>query len=183
MALGARPTQILLPLMRQGLRSAFIGLILGVGAVVYAQQWLAGMLYEVAAFDPMTFGAAISGVLMLLLAAVWWPARRAARHRPATGAAARVKRARTCAPSDRGGAPPRTPARSLYGGPGASRSAHAIRASMRELPSADSSSSTWSGTPRPRPMSSTRSTPPKIPGTAALRKAGGRVVGVRRKLP
>ena len=78
MALGARPAQILLPLMRHGMQSGLFGLILGLGAVAYAQQWLAGMLYEVAAFDPITFGAATCGVLMLSLAAVWWPARRAA---------------------------------------------------------------------------------------------------------
>ena len=78
MALGARPTQILLPLMRQGLRSGLFGLILGLSAVAYAQRWWAGMLYEVAAFDPITFGAATFGVLTMSLAAVWWPARRAA---------------------------------------------------------------------------------------------------------
>jgi predicted permease len=79
MALGARPTQILLPLMRQGLRSGFFGVVLGLCAATYAQQWFAGtgMLYDVSAFDSMTFGAATSGVLMLLLVGVWWPARRA----------------------------------------------------------------------------------------------------------
>jgi len=75
-ALGARPTQILLPLMRQGLRSALFGLILGLGAVAYAQNWLAGMLYDVAALDPIAVGGTTLGVLMVSLAAVWWPARR-----------------------------------------------------------------------------------------------------------
>jgi len=77
-ALGARPRQILLPLMQQGLRSGLVGLILGLGAVAYAQHWFAGMLYHVAAFDPIAFGGTMSGVLALSLAAVWWPARRAA---------------------------------------------------------------------------------------------------------
>jgi ABC-type lipoprotein release transport system permease subunit len=77
MALGARPTQILLPLMQQGLRSGLFGLALGFCAFAYAQRWLAGMLYKVAAFDPITFGTATGGVLMLSLAAVWWPALRA----------------------------------------------------------------------------------------------------------
>jgi ABC-type lipoprotein release transport system permease subunit len=40
------------------------------------------MLYQVKAFDPVTFGSAGLGVLALLLAAVWWPARRAARIDP-----------------------------------------------------------------------------------------------------
>jgi predicted permease len=77
-ALGARPAQIVSQFMRQGLRSGLFGLILGFGAVAYAQRWLAGMLYQVGAFDPMTFGSASLGVVMLLLIAVWWPARRAA---------------------------------------------------------------------------------------------------------
>jgi predicted permease len=82
MALGARPAQIVLPLMRQGLRSGLFGLILGLGAVAYAQHWLAGMLYEVAPYDPVTFGAATCGVLGMSLAAVWWPARHAAAIDP-----------------------------------------------------------------------------------------------------
>jgi predicted permease len=82
MALGARSTQILLLLMRQGLRSGLFGLVLGLGAVVYAQRWLAGMLYEVSAFDPITFGAAMCGVLVLVVMAVWLPARRAAGIEP-----------------------------------------------------------------------------------------------------
>lgn len=81
-ALGAHPAQILSQFMRQGLRSGLLGLILGFGAVAYAQRWLAGMLYQVGAFDPMTFGSASLGVLLLLLIAVWWPARRAAGIEP-----------------------------------------------------------------------------------------------------
>src|SRR6202042_1313215 len=57
MALGARPAQILVPLMRQGVRSGLFGLILGLAAVAGAQHWFAGMLYEVAPYDPITFGA------------------------------------------------------------------------------------------------------------------------------
>ena len=82
MALGARPAQILWPLMRQGLRSGLFGLILGLGAVAYAQHWFAGMLYQVAPYDPVTFGAATCGVLGMSLVAVWWPARHAAAIDP-----------------------------------------------------------------------------------------------------
>ena len=81
-ALGARPAQILLPLMRQGACAGLFGLILGLGAVAYAQRWVAGMLYEVAPYDPVTFSAATCGVLGISLAAVWWPARHAAAIDP-----------------------------------------------------------------------------------------------------
>jgi len=82
MALGARPAQILWPLMGQGLGSGLFGLLLGSGAIAYAHRWFAGMLYEVAPYDPVTFGAATCGVLGMSLAAVWWPARRAAAIDP-----------------------------------------------------------------------------------------------------
>jgi predicted permease len=82
MALGARPAQILSLLMRQGLRSGVFGLLLGLGAVVYTQRWLAGMLYNVSALDPITLGVAMSGVLILVLMAVWLPTRRAAGIEP-----------------------------------------------------------------------------------------------------
>jgi putative ABC transport system permease protein len=81
-ALGARPTQILLLLMRHGLRSGVFGLLLGLGGVVYTQRWLAGMLYNVSALDPITLGVVMSGVLMLVLMAVWLPTRRAAGIEP-----------------------------------------------------------------------------------------------------
>ena len=77
-ALGARRSQIMSHFMRQGLRSGLFGLIVGVVAVSYAQRWVAGMLYQVGAFDPMTLSSGIVGVLTLLGIAIWWPARRAA---------------------------------------------------------------------------------------------------------
>jgi putative ABC transport system permease protein len=77
-ALGARRSQILSHFMRQGLRSGLFGLGVGVVAVSYAQRWIAGMLYQVGAFDPMTLSSVIVGVLTLLVIAIWWPARRAA---------------------------------------------------------------------------------------------------------
>jgi ABC-type lipoprotein release transport system permease subunit len=77
-ALGAGRSQVLSHFMRQGLRAAIPGLILGLVAVSYAQRWFAGMLYDVGAFDPATLGAASIGVLALLVIAVSLPARRAA---------------------------------------------------------------------------------------------------------
>jgi hypothetical protein len=58
------------------------GLVLLLGAVAYVQHWVAGMRYEVAPYDPVTFGAATCGVLGMPLAAVWWPARHAAAIDP-----------------------------------------------------------------------------------------------------
>lgn len=82
MALGARPAQILSQFMRQGVRSGLTGLAVGLFAVFYAQRWVSGMLYQVEAFDPVTFCLASLGILSMLLIAVWWPARRASRIDP-----------------------------------------------------------------------------------------------------
>jgi putative ABC transport system permease protein len=77
MALGARPGQILAQFAQQGLRAGIIGLGCGWAAAAYAQYWVTAMLYQVRPFDLATFSSASVGVLMLLVAAVWWPARRA----------------------------------------------------------------------------------------------------------
>jgi ABC-type antimicrobial peptide transport system permease subunit len=82
MALGARPGQILAQFARQGLRAGIAGLGCGLAAAAYAQQWVAAVLYQIRPFDLATFGSAGAGVLTLLLAAVWWPARRALRVSP-----------------------------------------------------------------------------------------------------
>jgi len=82
MALGARPDQVLLQFLWQGLRAGIIGLGCGLAAAAFAQRWVAAMLYQIQPFDLATFGSAGLGVLMLLIAAVWWPARRASRIDP-----------------------------------------------------------------------------------------------------
>jgi ABC-type lipoprotein release transport system permease subunit len=58
MALGARPGQILEQFMRQGLRAAGLGLLVGVAATVCVQKWVGTMLYRVRVLDVTTIGAA-----------------------------------------------------------------------------------------------------------------------------
>lgn len=82
MALGARPGQVLRQFLAQGLRSAVAGLVVGLAAAAYAERWLASLLYEIKPFDIATFSIAGVGMLILLLFAVWWPARRASRIDP-----------------------------------------------------------------------------------------------------
>lgn len=84
MTLGARPAQIAVHFARQGLRAGALGLALGAMAAVYAQRWLASSLYQVRPLDVATYGGTAAGILILLLAAVWWPARRASRIDPQT---------------------------------------------------------------------------------------------------
>jgi putative ABC transport system permease protein len=82
--LGARPAQILWQFMRQGLRAGLAGLFLGLLAAAYAQRWLAGMLYEIRGFDPVTYLFVAISILLILAIAVWRPAQRAARLDPQT---------------------------------------------------------------------------------------------------
>jgi ABC-type antimicrobial peptide transport system permease subunit len=82
MALGARPAQIRRQFVRQGLRSGIAGLAIGLAGAAFAQKWIASMLYQVRTFDVATFTTAAAGILVLLVAAVWWPARRASRIDP-----------------------------------------------------------------------------------------------------
>jgi ABC-type antimicrobial peptide transport system permease subunit len=84
MALGARPAEILSHFMRQGMRAGGLGLLLGAAITAYAQRWVSAMLYQVRPFDRATLGTAALGILAVLLAAVWLPARRASRIDPQT---------------------------------------------------------------------------------------------------
>ena len=82
MALGARPGQILAQFTRQGLRAGMLGLVLGAAATAYMQKWIASFLYHVRGFDAATVAVAAAGILAVLLAASWIPARRASRIDP-----------------------------------------------------------------------------------------------------
>jgi predicted permease len=84
MALGARPAQILRQFMGQGVRAACLGLVLGALVTLSIQRWIAGMLYQAKAFDGTTLSAAVVAILLVLLLAIWWPARRASRIDPQT---------------------------------------------------------------------------------------------------
>jgi ABC-type lipoprotein release transport system permease subunit len=82
MALGARTSDILRLILRQGLALTGIGLAVGLIAAVAATRLIASMLFAVKASDPATYigVAALLGVVSL--AASYIPARRAARVDP-----------------------------------------------------------------------------------------------------
>ena len=69
-------------LYRHVLRGAFavvgIGIALGLAAAVFASRLIEGLLYGVAASDPLTLGAAAALLLAVGLGASILPARRAA---------------------------------------------------------------------------------------------------------
>jgi len=81
-ALGASQSQILRLVVGRGLVTSFIGAAIGVGAALMLTRGLSGMLYGVAATDPLVF----AGVPLLLIAvsvlASYVPARKAIRIDP-----------------------------------------------------------------------------------------------------
>jgi predicted permease len=82
MALGAQPRDVLSLVVGQGIMLASVGTAVGIGVALGVTRYLASMLYDVQANDPLT----MIGVAVLLgivaLAACYIPARRATRVDP-----------------------------------------------------------------------------------------------------
>ncbi len=83
LALGARPLDILILVMRWGTVLAIAGVVIGGAAGLVAAQSLKSMLYGVTATDPRVLTAAIVVLVVTALAASVIPARRASRTDPA----------------------------------------------------------------------------------------------------
>jgi len=82
LALGAQREDVLRLILRRGLILASTGLAIGIFASLLLTQFMAGMLYGVKQFDPLTF-VGVSVVLLLVSAAASsLPAYRAARLDP-----------------------------------------------------------------------------------------------------
>ncbi len=82
MALGADAGRIARMILARGARLLLAGTAIGLLASVAAGRWLAGAVWRVSGVDPLAF-AAVAALLMIVgLAACYWPARRAARVDP-----------------------------------------------------------------------------------------------------
>jgi len=82
MALGAEAAEVRRMLLRQALAAVIGGVAIGLPAALAATQWLASLLYQIAATDPLTFTAAPAILLVVAVAAILIPARRATRIDP-----------------------------------------------------------------------------------------------------
>lgn len=78
MALGARRSDVLRMLLRQGLALMLTGLGIGLACAYGFSRWMASLLYEVKPTDIWSFGLAALVLLIAGLAASLIPARRAA---------------------------------------------------------------------------------------------------------
>jgi ABC-type antimicrobial peptide transport system permease subunit len=82
MALGAAPADVLWMVLREGLALGLVGLVVGLALSAGLARLVSGLLYDVQAFDPAVFLIAPLVLVLAILAASWFPARRATRVVP-----------------------------------------------------------------------------------------------------
>lgn len=83
MALGARPRSVVGLVVRQGVRPAALGLIAGLVLALLLSRVLAKLLFGIGPRDPLSFASVALVLLVVAVAASYFPARRAARVDPA----------------------------------------------------------------------------------------------------
>jgi putative ABC transport system permease protein len=82
MALGARPRDVLLMVVRQGMTLALVGVSIGLVAALWLTPVLKGLLFELSATDSQTFLLIAALLLGVAFLACYLPARRATRVDP-----------------------------------------------------------------------------------------------------
>jgi putative ABC transport system permease protein len=81
-ALGAAPRQVLVPVLREGIVLALLGIGIGLLGAFAATRALSAFLFGVGTGDPLTFGGVALLLLVVALAASYIPSRRALRVDP-----------------------------------------------------------------------------------------------------
>ena len=84
MALGARPSDVLSMVLREGAALSAVGVALGLPLAALLGFGLSRLLYDVKPLDPIVFTAAPLLLACAALLATWFPARRATRVTPLT---------------------------------------------------------------------------------------------------
>ena len=82
MALGAKVSNVLSLVLRQGGGLAVAGLALGLAGAWASTRLLANQLYEIKTYDPVTFIAVALTLVSVAFLACWLPARRATKVNP-----------------------------------------------------------------------------------------------------
>ena len=82
MALGAQRRSVLGLVLWQGARLALIGVAIGIAGAAALTHLMSGLLYGVSATDPIIFTAVALVLIIVALAACYFPARRATRVDP-----------------------------------------------------------------------------------------------------
>jgi ABC-type antimicrobial peptide transport system permease subunit len=82
MAVGARASDVVGLVLREGGRLALLGAGLGLLAAFALTRLMRSMLYGVSTRDPLSFAAVVAFLFLCALLGCWVPARRAARVDP-----------------------------------------------------------------------------------------------------
>jgi putative ABC transport system permease protein len=82
MALGARQTQVLGLILKEGMTLGFIGLFIGLAGSYGIGRLMRGMWYGIGSLDPIAFSAVAAVLMLSALLACYIPARRATQVDP-----------------------------------------------------------------------------------------------------
>jgi putative ABC transport system permease protein len=82
MALGARPGDVLRLVVTDGAKLALLGVLTGLVISSAITRLMVGLLFNVSATDPTTLGLVACLLVLVVLAACYIPARRAAKVDP-----------------------------------------------------------------------------------------------------
>ena len=81
-ALGAAQSSIFRLVVGQAMTLVAISVVIGVPGAFAATRLLSSLLFDVSAWDPLTFGSIVVLITVVAFLAAWLPARRAARVNP-----------------------------------------------------------------------------------------------------
>jgi putative ABC transport system permease protein len=82
MALGAQRGDVLRMMMGLGIRLTLLGVFIGLIGAFALTRWMASLLFEVNAMNPLIFSMAATVLVVVALAASYFPSRRAASIHP-----------------------------------------------------------------------------------------------------
>ena len=82
LAVGARPRDVLVMVIKQGMMLTLAGTAIGVVAAYGLTRLLESLLFQVSATDPLTFGGVAFLLVSVAFLACWIPARRATKVDP-----------------------------------------------------------------------------------------------------
>jgi len=79
LALGAPPESIVWLVLRRGLITAGLGVVVGCAAALGLSRLMASLLYETRTFEPVVYLSVAGALMIAAFGACWFPARRAAK--------------------------------------------------------------------------------------------------------